>query len=121
MVKNSGRGLTYNGKARKRWRGAEWISGSGRWATLAHCNVLTVQLHETEEKAIKAKQLIDGGGCGGFCYKDHSMVDMELQSRKEREAAERAGKLSRRNHPESVKNPLQVMTMAEMMGKEGKS
>ena len=77
--------MTYNAKARKRWRNAVWISGEGKWATLAHCNDLTVQLHETKSEAIKAKRIIDNCGCGGFCNMDHSIVDMDLKTRKETE------------------------------------
>ena len=70
--------MTYYAKAKKIWKKAEWICGEGRYASLAHCiNILTVMLHKTRQEAQKAKEDIDEGGCGGGCYKDHSVVDID--------------------------------------------
>jgi hypothetical protein len=63
-------------KARKRWPKAEWIEGNGRYASLAHCQCLTVCLFETQAEAERAKRAIDSSGCGGRCYKHHEIVDL---------------------------------------------
>jgi len=75
----------YYSKAKIRWPRAIWISGEGRWARVAHCNGLTVELHKTKEEAEEAKCMIDSSACGGFCYGDHSVVDMNTRSRREEE------------------------------------
>lgn len=61
------------------WRYAEWIAGSGRWATLAGCGVLTVVLHESKAKALASLAAIDTYGCGHRCpvnveWKRHRLV-----------------------------------------------
>lgn len=62
--------------ARCVFKRAEWVHGSdnGEYATLAHCRVLTVELHDTLAKAETAKQLIDSSACGGRCHKLHEIV-----------------------------------------------
>ena len=57
----------YNAMAKRRWKKAEWIDGEGPYAVLAHCRVLSISLHETQEAAEKSKQAIDRYGCGGDC------------------------------------------------------
>ena len=49
------------------WRYAEWVAGSGRWATLAGCGVLTVVLHRTKADALASLAAIDTYGCGHRC------------------------------------------------------
>ncbi len=58
------------------WRRAEWISGNGAYATLAHCRVLTVELHQTLDTARQAKAAIDSTACGGRCYGRHELVQL---------------------------------------------
>lgn len=57
-----------------RWPDAEWIAGTGNYASVAHCNVTTVLLFATESQALAAKRRIDGGGCGGRCTRQHEIV-----------------------------------------------
>ena len=66
----------YRTKAEKIWRRAEWIEGSGRFALLAHCKVLTVSLWNDFDKCCKQKAFIDRYGCGGLCCKNHEIIDM---------------------------------------------
>lgn len=68
---------TYLAKAKSWWPNAEWVIGRGRWATLAYCRVLTIQLHDTEEQAEKALNWIGRIGCGGVCHRDHHLVDLD--------------------------------------------
>lgn len=73
MVERTG----YQRRAKQRWPHAEWVEGSGPFATLAHCRVLTVQLHRTRREAEAAKALIDECGCGGLCYNAHEILRLE--------------------------------------------
>ena len=67
----------YYGKlADRRWKHAEWITGNGRFALLAHCRVLTVTLWKTIGEAEMAKQRIDETACGGACIGMHEIIDM---------------------------------------------
>ena len=54
-------------EARCLWRHAEWVTGAGRWATLAGCGVLTIALHRTKADALASLALIDQLGCGHRC------------------------------------------------------
>lgn len=67
---------TYNRYARSRWKGAEWVHGRGRWASLAWCRYLTIALFDRKENAVRAKEFIDKCGCGGCCYRRHEIVDL---------------------------------------------
>ena len=58
---------TRNAEARCLYRYAAWVSGEGRWATLAGCGVLTIILHNTEDQARLALGFIDAYGCGHRC------------------------------------------------------
>ena len=69
--------MTCHEKAKKIWKRAEWIDGEGRHASLAHCVDLTIQLYKSMEEVEKAKEAIDRMGCGGGCYKDHAVVDID--------------------------------------------
>lgn len=71
--------VNYRTTAKKRWPDAEWISGDGPYASLAHCNVLTVQLHTTRTGAERAISFIDRIGCGGACSRDHDLVVLETE------------------------------------------
>lgn len=71
---DSHRHRTYRAVARCVWPRAYWIDGEGAWASLAHCNVLTVELHRTRAKAEQARRFIDDVGCGGRCCRDHEVV-----------------------------------------------
>ena len=75
------RSVNWSRRARNRWRWARWIHGTGAFALLAHCGVLTVTLHETLAEAEKDKALIDRSACGGRCHKDHEIVDLQNASR----------------------------------------
>jgi hypothetical protein len=71
---------TYSTLARCRWSRAEWVRGDGRWALLAHCDVLTVALHPTLEGAEKERAQIDRTGCGHACSvsgRRHEIVDLD--------------------------------------------
>lgn len=61
------------------WKYAEWVTGRGRWATLAGCGVLTVALHPTKAAALASLAAIDTYGCGHRCpssveWKRHRLV-----------------------------------------------
>ena len=67
-------------EADRRWPDAmdmvEAAYGNGRWATVAWCAGLTVQLHRTRERAQAALAMIDGYACGHGCWRDHELVDL---------------------------------------------
>lgn len=73
---------TYLQRAKRKWRHAEWISGNGRFALLAHCKVLTVKLYQTYTEAVEAKKFIDQSGCGGGCYKYHEIIVLNKMAKK---------------------------------------
>lgn len=60
---------TRNAEARCLYRYAAWVSGEGRWATLAGCGVLTIKLHRTENEARLALGFLHAYGCGHRCAK----------------------------------------------------
>jgi hypothetical protein len=54
---------------------AIWTYGKGPFASLAYCGEgLTIQRYEKLEDAVRAKQAIDGGSCGGGCCKVNILV-----------------------------------------------
>jgi hypothetical protein len=63
--------------AKRRWPKACWIAGSGRYASLAHCRELTIELFNSAPEAAKAKAQIDATGCGGRCYRQHEIIDLQ--------------------------------------------
>lgn len=64
-------------EARKRWgRKASSIDGDGQFALLAWCRVLTVTLWQTRDEAEKEKKVIDETACGGYCTRNHEIVDL---------------------------------------------
>jgi hypothetical protein len=70
--------MSYLSKANKLWKKeACWIQGEGRYAVLSHCRILAVSLHETLNKAIEIKNWIDRLACGGECFKNHEIFDLE--------------------------------------------
>jgi len=64
--------------AQKLWPFAEWITGNGHWALLAHCKVLTITLWPTYEEAEIRKIQIDKFACGGHCYGFHELFDLSI-------------------------------------------
>jgi hypothetical protein len=69
---------TYRKTAECIWRRAEWITGEGPYACLAHCRVLTVQLYKSAEAAEAAKVTIDDTACGGMCRGEHEIIEIVL-------------------------------------------
>jgi len=68
----------YKDIAKTTFRNAVWIAGEGPYALLARCNkALTVTLWKTREEALKAKNAIDEGGCGGGCNKNHEIIELK--------------------------------------------
>lgn len=65
-------------EARRRWPHAEWIIGSGKWASVASCDVLTVMLFATEAEADTSRAFIDRTGCGHACIRDHDVIALEI-------------------------------------------
>lgn len=65
---------TYRTSAKCRFPNADWISGNGPIALLAHCRVLTVTLWKDRVLAEKQKAVIDNDACGGRCFKDHEIL-----------------------------------------------
>jgi hypothetical protein len=70
---------SYRTLAKCIWPQAYWVAGEGPWASLAHCNVLTIELHRTRATAEAAKRAIDGTGCGGRCHRHHEIVHLALR------------------------------------------
>ncbi len=63
---------SYSQKAKKKWgKKAAWIKGTGRYALLAWCGVLTVTLWDDLAEAEANKEIIDKGGCGNQCVRDN--------------------------------------------------
>lgn len=76
--------MNYRSIAQRRWGcRAEWIEGSGRFAVLAHCRVLTVSLWPTLEQAKNVKKRLDDYACGGKCNRDHEIVDLSATPQSE--------------------------------------
>ncbi len=69
---------TYRTTAQCIWKRAEWVTGEGPYAVLAHCRVLTLTLHDTAEKAEASKAVIDSTACGGMCSGRHEVVQVML-------------------------------------------
>lgn len=57
---------------------AAWVHGEGQFALIAWCRVTTVTLWSTAEEAHKAREFIDGAGCGGRCTGRHEVVKLEF-------------------------------------------
>lgn len=69
---------TYETKAKCLWKRQYWIDGDGPYALLAHCRVLTITLHKTQESAEADKELIDRTACGGMCNKRHEIIKIDF-------------------------------------------
>jgi hypothetical protein len=69
---------THRAMAKCIWKRAEWITGDGPYALLAHCRVLTVTLHQRPETAEAGRQTIDETACGGACYGKHEIIQLVL-------------------------------------------
>ena len=69
-------------------RRLEWVHGTGDIALIAWCSVPTITLHETTEAAESVRELIDAGGCGGRCHRQHDIVRIALTTRPAAHAAE---------------------------------
>ena len=77
--------------ARCRWKGALWISGNPPrhgpcWATVSRCRhpghrgpQVTVMLHPTLSRAEDALEIIRRIGCGGWCSRDHELIEMRAE------------------------------------------
>ncbi len=64
--------MTYVQTARKKWPTAEWIIGSGAYASVSICPPApTVMLFSSRAEADIAKQQIDATGCSGQCMGRH--------------------------------------------------
>ena len=68
--------LTWEDRARCLWPDAYRIRGDGPFASIAYCDVLTVELHRTAANARAARAFIDRCGCGHACERDHEVVEM---------------------------------------------
>lgn len=66
----------YPKQARKAWKPVEWVIGEGHIALVAFCNCTTVTLWPDVDHARRSREFIDGYGCGGGCYRDHAIVDL---------------------------------------------
>lgn len=62
------------------WPRAAWAAGDGRYALLAHCDVLTITLHKTMQSAGDSKDFIDRTGCGHACHRAHEILDLSRAS-----------------------------------------
>lgn len=72
-----------------------WIRGDDRYATVAWCGLLTVQLHASRESADAFGWRIDG--CGRCCWGDHELVDL-LRPDRMQPAIEEARRARRVEH-----------------------
>lgn len=66
-------------------RRLEWVHGTGQIALIAWCRVPTVTLYRDADDALNAKQMIDGGGCGGQCNGRHDIVLIDLDRQEGRD------------------------------------
>lgn len=55
-----------------------WVDGTGRFAVIAWCSVLSVALFSDTDAAMKALQQINATGCGHGCWGDHQTVDLAV-------------------------------------------
>jgi hypothetical protein len=70
----------WQNEAWRRWPEAAWIEGDGRFAFVTYCRDAAVTLWPTEEDAQAEKAKLDGwGSCGGRCWKDHVIIDLESE------------------------------------------
>lgn len=67
----------YPKQARTLWKPVEWCVGDGRIALVAFCHCTTVTLWPDLEDARQSRGFIDKSGCGGGCYRDHAIVDLD--------------------------------------------
>lgn len=67
---------SFNTLAKCIWPKAEWVQGEGNIATVAYCNVTTVELHENLKDAQLAIDIINLTGCGGRCIKRHKLIQL---------------------------------------------
>lgn len=71
-------GLTWRSQAVALWPHALWISGDGRFASVANCGPgTTVVLHASFAGAEEAKRTIDRRGCGADCKRHHEIIDLD--------------------------------------------
>ncbi len=69
---------THQTLAECRWPEAAWIVGDGPYAVLAHCDMLSVVLHDTPEAAHTALARLDERRCCRACDGRHELVVLEL-------------------------------------------
>ena len=64
--------------AKKRWGKAASITGNGRYALVARCDVITITLWAEVEIAKARKKLMDMTACGEMCggTAGHEIVDL---------------------------------------------
>jgi len=67
---------THSAVAKCVWRRAD-VDGRGPWATLAHCRVLTVHLHQDRADAEDSLDWIHRYGCGAGCTRAHALAYVE--------------------------------------------
>jgi hypothetical protein len=58
-------------------RGKGWCQGTGRYAILAFCNVLTMKCFADRARAEGALAWIDELACGHACQRWHALFDLE--------------------------------------------
>lgn len=68
--------MNWTPTAKRRWPKANWISGRGPHACLAHCGELTIELCNSPAEAADAKAMIDATGCGHRCCGRHEIIDL---------------------------------------------
>jgi hypothetical protein len=63
--------------AARRWPGAAWISGSGRFAVVAPCGHLTASLWHTQDEARRTWRGLASSECGSACNPArHVIIDL---------------------------------------------
>ena len=72
---------TWKTAAKCIWRRAAWITGDGRYALLAYCDVLTVTLWDDPTEAEERKAFIDQYQCGHACTGRHEIVELTPAAR----------------------------------------
>lgn len=65
-----------------------WLTGNGRYATVAWCAGLSVALHKDRGVAERSLLTINSTSCGHGCWRDHEIIDMSIEERID-EAVER--------------------------------
>lgn len=60
------------------WPDAAWVVGDGPYAVLAHCDMLSVTLHDSRQAALATLARVDELRCCRTCEGRHELVVLSL-------------------------------------------